>query len=127
MKTRKLDIRTYNMNNSTESKHLGKSLTNFMNFKFRHVGTKSSVQVAGTFIDWASDNICNNNDDIWTKNIWLNHASPQFKYLVDEIWMHDHLYPICNENGSVNNIIYVGESKSKPKKNEAPEFPTSSE
>ena len=85
MKTKKFDIRNYNINNSTESKHLEKSLTNFMDFKFRYVSTKSSVQVAGTFNDWAPEDLYNNNDDIWTKNIRLNHATLQFKYLVDGI------------------------------------------
>eukprot|EP00092_Neocalanus_flemingeri_P032730 GFUD01035600.1.p1 GENE.GFUD01035600.1~~GFUD01035600.1.p1 ORF type:complete len:3081 (-),score=832.05 GFUD01035600.1:233-9475(-) len=87
-------------------------LTNFMNFEFKYVGTKKSVQVAGTFNDWIPEDLYNTNGDVWSKSIRLKHGSFQFKYLVDGVWMHDPLYPtLCDHLSNVNNVIYVGDSK----------------
>lgn len=85
-------------------------INGFMNFEFKYIGNKSSVQVAGSFNNWIPEDLLNRNcDEIWTKSIRLPHGTFEFKYLVDGVWMHDPLYPtVCSQDGVVNNIIYVG-------------------
>ena len=73
-------------------------------------GAEKSVQVAGTWNNWATEDL-QFNGDCWSGFISLLPGTFQYKYIVDGVWLHDPSQRWADDGqGNINNVITV-ESK----------------
>jgi hypothetical protein len=66
----------------------------------------SNVYVTGSFCNWKQFFLMKKSEDgKFILNLNLPRGNYQYKFKVDNEWKYNEKYPICNENGIINNCI----------------------
>ena len=66
----------------------------------------SNVYVTGSFCNWKQFFLMKKSEDgKYILNLNLPRGNYQYKFKVDNEWKYNEKYPICNENGIINNCI----------------------
>ena len=66
----------------------------------------NSAYVTGSFCNWKQFFLMKKSEDgKFILNLNLPRGSYQYKFKVDNEWRYNEKYPICNENGIINNCI----------------------
>ena len=66
----------------------------------------NNVYVTGSFCNWKQFFLMKKSEDgKFILNLNLPRGNYQYKFKVDNEWKYNEKYPICNENGIINNCI----------------------